>query len=211
MKKILIPVIALAVAAATVFALQSPGVRERVASIVTPAREVIVPEGTTITVRLDDRVSTNASHANDPFHATVAEPVRSGDDVVIPGGSEVSGHVIYAEPAGHIKGRGELQLALDRVEIGPRGYDLDARSKVYASRSAAKRSAGLIGGGAVLGGLVGGMTGHSGGSAVKGAVIGGAAGTAASMASGRPELAFGPGALLSFRLDREVRLRVRAA
>ena len=207
-------VVTLGLAAATVFAFQNRGVRHAVSATVasvTPAREITVPRGTMITVRLEDRLGTSASRAGDPFMAMVESPVSVGDDVVIPSGAEVAGNVLVAEPAGHISGHGRLQLRYASLRIGDEHYPLDSRSLMYESASSARRSTGLIGGGAVLGGLIGGIAGGSGGSAVKGAVVGGAAGTAASAMSPAPQLLFEPGTLLRFALDQDVAIRVRPA
>jgi hypothetical protein len=218
MRKALVLVIGLLGVAAIAFAVQKrqnpralEQVADAVASVVTPGREVLVPEGAAITVRLEDPLGTNTSRVNDSFRTTVAEPVTAEGQVVIPTGSEVSGHVILARSAGHISGSGELQLEFDQLMIGSDEYHFRARSMMYESKSGARRSTALIGGAAVLGGLIGGATGHSGGGAVKGALIGGAAGTAASMASPRPELVFEPGTLLRFRLDRGLKVRARPA
>jgi hypothetical protein len=164
-----------------------------------------------ITVRLENRVGTALSRVGDPLRATVTESVWLDDQVVIPGGSEITGHVAQVQPAGHVSGHGRLQLAYDQLTIGSERYALNSRSETYATGSSAKRSAALIGGGAVIGGVIGGATGHSGGDAAKGAVIGGLAGTAASMASPRPELLLEPQTQLRFRLDQDVRVRVRPA
>jgi len=215
MKKTLVLMGILGLVAATVFAFQNEKLRTQVATTVadavSPVREIVVPPGTPITVRLENRVGTGTSRVGDPFRAKVAESVWVGDQVVIPGGAEITGHVAQVQSAGHVSGHGELQLAFDELTIGSDHYALSSRSETYQTKSSAKRSAALIGGGAVLGGVIGGATGHSGGSAAKGAVIGGLAGTAASMASPRPELTFEPDAALRFRLDHEIRVRVRPA
>ncbi len=199
---------------ATVYAFQRPGVREKVegalASALHPGKTVLVPQGTPVTVSLEDHLSTDASHAGDGFKATVIAPVEVDGYVAIPAGSEVRGHVIAAQAAGHISGHGRLQLYYDDVKVGSSRIPLDTRGEVLASGSNARRSATYIGGGALLGGLIGGVAGHSGGSAAGGALLGAAAGTGVSAASRRPEIVLTPGARLQFRLDHDLTVRAQA-
>lgn len=206
---------AVAVIAVAGFAVQNGELRrnvsEAVTAAVTPEKRIVVPEGTSITVRLAHELSTSDSRVGDTFGATVAEPVTVGDEVVIPAGADISGRVIVAEQPGRVKGRGHLQLRYEVLAIGDDRYELDTRSVMYESPSSAGRDAALIGGGAVAGGIVGGATGGSAGSAVKGGLIGGAAGTAAALATRGPQLVFRTGALLRFRLDRELQVRQRPA
>jgi hypothetical protein len=206
---------ALALAAGAVYAYQNPAVRvslgQAVAAAVHAERTVVVPQGTLVTLQLEGQVGTGTSRVGESFDATVAEDARMGGDTVIPRGAEVRGHVIVAEPAGHISGHGRLQLGFDELTIGNDRYALDTHSRMYESASRARHSTEMIGGGALLGGLVGGLAGHSAGSALGGAVVGGAAGTAVSMASHRPDLVFAPGALLRIRLGHDLRVRVRPA
>ena len=212
MKKAIVLLVVLALGGASVYAFQSPGRRAHamaaIGAALHPGKEVVVPSGTGLALRLEDRLSTDESHAGDDFHASVTEPVMVGGSVAIPAGAQVSGHVLDAEPAGHVSGHGRLQLFYDELTVGPEHVLLQTRGVAYESGSGARRSAGYIGGGAALGGLIGGGAGHSAGSAVGGALLGGAAGTAASMASRRPDLVFQPGTLLHLRLDHDVSVRV---
>ncbi len=198
---------------ATVFAFQRPAVRDKVegalASALHPGKTVLVPQGTPVTVALEDRLSADFSHAGDGFKATVTVPVEVDGNVAIPAGAEVRGHVIGADPAGHISGHGRLQLYYDDVKVGSIRIPLDTRGESIHGGSNARRSAGLIGGGALVGGLIGGVAGHSGGSAAGGALLGAAAGTGVSMASRRPDVLLTPGARLEFRLDHDLTVRAQ--
>ncbi|MGE0406646.1 MAG: hypothetical protein AB7O65_10115, partial [Candidatus Korobacteraceae bacterium] len=69
-----------------------------------PAAPVVLPEGTTLRVRLDHAVGSKISKAGDPFTASVAEPVAADGKVVIPAGSEVSGVVTNAKAQGRLAG-----------------------------------------------------------------------------------------------------------
>jgi hypothetical protein len=211
-KKTILLLLAATVVAASVLALEDRALRGHVTAALGaafhPTRAVVVPAGTALALRLEDRLSTDESHSGDAFRATVADPVTLDGAVVIPSGAEVSGHVLDVEPAGHISGHGRLQLAFDDLAVGAQHFRLETHSVMYQSGSHARRSAEFIGGGAAIGGLIGGLTGRSGGSAAGGALLGGAAGTAASLSGQRPGLAFPPGTLIHVRLDRDLPLRV---
>lgn len=76
-------------------------------------------EGTMIRVRLLNDLSSGFSEKGEPFRSRVATDVLSGNNVVIPAGSEISGQVVEAS-TGHFAGRGSLMLKPDTV-ILPNG------------------------------------------------------------------------------------------
>src|ERR1700680_4696319 len=51
-------------------------------------KEVTLPAGTVITVRLASAVGSKTSNTGDHFNATIATPVESGGKVVLPKGAE---------------------------------------------------------------------------------------------------------------------------
>lgn len=90
-----------------------------------------VGEGTTIRVRLLDRLSTAESHSGDLFHTRVASDVLQDGQVLIPAGSEIDGRVMSVS-TGSFGGHGSMRLNPDSV-ILPDG----SRYKLYAQVSAA--------------------------------------------------------------------------
>jgi hypothetical protein len=83
-------------------------------------------EGTTIRVRLLDRLSTTDSQSGETFRTRVASDVLQGGQVLIPAGSELNGKVMNVS-AGSFGGHGSMQLFADTV-ILPSG----ARYRLYA-------------------------------------------------------------------------------
>ena len=164
---------------------------------------LVVPQGTALTMRLQSTISTKTAQVGDRFQAEVTAPVHVHDRLAIPAGSKVSGHVIHARQPGKASGRGELQLAYDKVTFDGRSYDLGTRSQVYQSKSGTKKDVAMIGGGAVAGGVLGGILGGKGDIA-KGAVIGGAAGTGASLLTRGPQLTLAQGTILRTHLDQSL-------
>ena len=90
-----------------------PSLMERLTS-----KPVTVPEGTVLTVRLNETVSSKNNNSGDKFTGTVEEPVEVGGKVVIPKGSTVGGTVTEAKALGKIKGGATLRQVLDSVTIG---------------------------------------------------------------------------------------------
>ncbi len=199
-------VIALIIAAA-VYAHQARRPGSTLASILPAPATVEVPVGTVLDVRLETGLSTKTARVGDHFDAVVAAPVSVGGETAIPAGAAVTGHLIVAEQPGKIKGRGELELAYDRLRFDGRDYPLDSRSRLYESRSGKSKDIAMVGGGAAAGGLLGGLLGESAGAALKGVVVGGAAGTAASLLTRGPQLELGRGTTLEFRLDHPLQVR----
>jgi hypothetical protein len=71
-------------------------------------KEMTIPAGTVITVRLANAVGSNISNSGDKFHASVATPVEVDGKVVVPSGAEASGEVLQAVPQGRFQGAAVL-------------------------------------------------------------------------------------------------------
>jgi hypothetical protein len=141
-------------------------------------------EGTSIRVRLMDRLSTVSSQKGEAFRTTVASDVLQGGQVVIPAGAEIDGRVIQVS-SGHVGGHGFMRLQPEAV-ILPNG----SRFMLHAETTGAPGSrtrmgsegaitpdsrlkrdgieyGGAVGAGAVTGAILGGPAG-----AVTGGLIG---------------------------------------
>jgi len=132
--------------------------------------------------------------------------VSVGGRIAIPEGATVAGHVILAQQPGKASGRGQMQLAYDKLTFGGHSYTLGMRSQVYESKSGTKKDVELIGCGAVAGGVVGAILGGKG-SVGKGAAVGAATGTGAALMTRGPQLELGAGTVLNANLDEALRVR----
>src|SRR5215831_4177963 len=93
---------AVVVVAALVIAANSQTGRPRYASSgsdQTQTQTWTVPEGTVVSLRMDDDLSSRTSHVGDKFAATVTIPVYVGGTAVIPAGAVVEGAVTGVTPA----------------------------------------------------------------------------------------------------------------
>jgi hypothetical protein len=162
-------------------------------------KEVTLPAGTVLTVRLASTVGSKTNSTGDRFNATIATPVKSGGKVVLPKGAEVLGKVAQAVPQGRFKGAAELRLVLETVTLNKDSYDLQTSSVNRYQKGKGKRTATFIGGGAGGGALIGGLAGGGKGALI-GAVLGGGAGTAGAAYTGEKEIVLPAESMLSFKL-----------
>ena len=130
-----------------------------------------------MTVRTIDSVDSTASRPGQSFRASLDAPIVVGDTVVIPKGLNVNLKIVDASSAGKFKGRSELTVSLDSFTYQGRTYQVASSDVQEKGGSRGKRSAEVIGGGAVLGAIIGGLAGGGKGAAI-GAGAGAAGGTA---------------------------------
>ncbi|MDR1729014.1 MAG: hypothetical protein LBT74_14015 [Acidobacteriota bacterium] len=91
------------------------------------AADAILPDGTQITLQLNDTLGTASNVEGDGFTAVVATPVYLNDQIAIPKGSLVTGSVSRVLRPGRLKGRAVLDLMFQTIRIpGRKDADLDA-------------------------------------------------------------------------------------
>jgi hypothetical protein len=160
---------------------------------------ITIPQGTVVSVRLGQTISTKTSNSGDQFTATLAEPLVVGGQTVAQTGDRATGTVVEAAPLGKFKGGAKLRLSLDSININGKRYPVQTSSVARAEKSKGKRSAVAIGGGAGLGAIIGGIAGGGKGAAI-GALVGGGAGTAGAAYTGNKELVMPAETVLSFKI-----------
>ena len=137
-------------------------------------KEVTLPAGTVIPIRITETLDSKTAQANDVFHGSLAgdlgtrgchchSPRRAGDgaDCRCPRGGAFQGSSL---------------LSLELTELNARGKQITLVTDTFSKEGAArgKNTATKAGGGAVVGSIIGALAGGG-----KGAVIGGLAGGAA--------------------------------
>ncbi|MGA9670142.1 MAG: hypothetical protein WBQ94_13095, partial [Terracidiphilus sp.] len=164
-----------------------------------------ITAGTNLAIRIDQRISVKTSHSGDPFTGEVVAPVLNPSDgsAIVPKGAPVGGVVVEAHKRGHFKGRSELELRLTSLTLNGTKYPLATRDLTESKKGKGKRSAAMIGGGAGLGMLIGGVA--SGGvGLVVGGLAGGGAGTAAAGMTGNRDLDIPAETIVHFKLAQDL-------
>ena len=185
---------------------------------------VRVAEGTKIAFALDEALSTKTHRAGDSFSGVVSQPVQIGGRVIIPEGSVVRGSVARSKRAGRIRGRAEMDLRLEQLEL-PDGQvfdlvatltELDESEKEtvgeegeITGQGSKKRDVATIGGGAGIGAAIGAIAGGGGKGAATGAGVGAAAGTAAVLLTRGRDIKLERGSELALQLDRAITVKVK--
>jgi hypothetical protein len=169
-----------------------------------PPPPVSIAAGTSLAIRIDQRIRVKSAHAGDKFTGEVVEPVLASDNsVLIPKGALVGGVVDVAHKRGHFKGRSELELQLTNLTLNGKDYALTTRDLMRTKKGKGKRSAAMIGGGAGLGMLIGGVA-TGGVGLVVGGLIGGGAGTAAAGLTGNRDIDIPAESVVRFKLAEDL-------
>jgi hypothetical protein len=174
-------------------------------------------EGTTIRVRLMDRLSTASTEKGQGFRSRVASDVLRDGEVLIPAGAEIDGHVVDVS-SGHVGGSGAMRLRPETVTL-PNGtrYHLHAElsgtpgSRTHVGNegvikpdSRIKRDSvevgGAVGAGAATGAIMAGPAG-----ALTGGLIGAGVVTAHLLIS-HPQATLETGTALLFTLTEPLRM-----
>ena len=168
-----------------------------------------VPAGTRITVMTNDNIDSSTASEGQTFSAEVVENVTDLDgQVLIPKGSEADLVIRHVASQGAVTGNSELVLDLESLNLNGRRYTISTQEVTEQNNSglgANKRTATMVGGGAVLGTLIGAVAGGGKGAAI-GALAGGAAGAGAQVLTRGKSVKVPTESKLSFQLDRPLRL-----
>lgn len=166
---------------------------------------VVIPDGRSLAVTIDQNLSTKDNSAGDGFAASLAEPVTVDGNEVLPRGTHLRGTILDSGEAGHIKGRAVLSIALTSIEMNGQRYAIHTTSYTEESKARGKRTGIGAGGGAAFGAIVGALAGGGKGAAI-GAAAGGGAGAAGAAYTGNRDVVIPAERLVHFRLTRSVTL-----
>jgi hypothetical protein len=160
---------------------------------------VVVPAGTTLTVRLGESVGSKISTPGQSFSASLASAVTVDGNIVIRAGASARGTVVDAKPLGRFKGGALLELRLNSITVNGTEQRIETSAVSRTQKGKGKRTAVMAGGGTALGAIIGGLAGGGKGAAI-GAVAGGGAGAGGAAFTGNKEIVLPAESPLSFRL-----------
>lgn len=170
-----------------------------------PLPAITVPQGSRLLVRINQTIDVKHATSGQPFSGTLAEPVVVGDSVAIPEGSTAHGEVLVAHKRGRFKGQSVLGLTLTGLNVHGTEYRIETSNLTRTKKGKGKRTAALIGGGAGLGMLVGGVA-TGGVGLLVGGLAGGGAGTLASAFTGNGDIKIPAESVVTFRLQNPLKL-----
>lgn len=159
-----------------------------------------VPVGTEIDIRLRVGLSSKTAEIEDRVEATTLVDLTSGDMVLIPAGSLVSGVVSHVERATRTDRKGSLTLKFDTLRVNNRSQPIRGSVIGTLESEGVRSETGRIGAGAGVGAVVGGILGGVRG-AITGILIGGGGVLAATEGK---DLELPSGSVLRMRFDSAV-------
>ena len=178
---------------------------------------VTIPDGTRLSIIIQNSVNSAASRRGDLITGTISNPIVIGQDIVLSSGSQVIGEVTGVAPAERFKAGkgGYLAVKFTSIQTSD-GKKYPISSTVYSlagetggnrvAKSAAKAVVGA-GVGAALGTAVGAIAGgRPGRGAWSGAAIGGGLGAASAIISKGKDVGLYSGSQISVTLEHPVQV-----
>jgi hypothetical protein len=86
------------------------------------AGDITVPNGTKISTRLEQMLSSATAEQGQQVQLTVTENVKIGDTVVIPQGAPVLGTIVLAQEKRRMGRTGKLDFSIDKVRVADGEY-----------------------------------------------------------------------------------------
>ncbi len=127
---------------------------------------ITIPVDTPVKIRMIDSVNSDTSRQGETFRAALDEPVYVDGQQAIPRGADVVIKLVEDQQSGKIEGRTVLTLALSTITVNGRPVDVTSTDVKTESSSRGQRSAGVIGGTAALGAIIGAIAGGGKGAAI---------------------------------------------
>jgi len=170
-----------------------------------------ISRGTFVTVRVNQTLSSDRSHAGDAFSATLARPIVVDGFVVAQRGQTLGGQVSEATKAGRIEGTSRLGIRLtDLTLVDGQQVPIQSQFISRAGGTSVGRDAGAVAGTTALGAAVGAAADWGTGAAI-GAGAGAAAGLIGVLLTrGHPSVIY-PESVLTFRIEAPVTIATDGA
>ena len=140
---------------------------------------VTIPAGTSVAIRLNEKLSTDHNYGGDTFRATLDTPIIMDGFIIADKGAKVLGKIVRAQKPGRFEGMAELSLTLTEIATTDgQLMHVETNESLRKGPSNTNEEVLKMGGGAALGAIIGAIAGGGKGAAM-GAGAGGAAGTGA--------------------------------
>jgi hypothetical protein len=175
---------------------------------VSPVTARMLPAGSELRVRTNNKISGKDNHIGDGFTATVTDNlIADNGEIAVPEGAVISGHITALRDAPHAGDPSVIKVAFDRIETNGRSRAFDASVTNVEAPSVSNETLKKAGIGAAAGAVLGAIiTGGEFGGIATGGAIGAAAGTVISLGMDR-EPVLPEGTRMTLRTSRDVMLR----
>ena len=177
------------------------------APVIPATRDVTIPSGTVLSVRLVDSVDSKTDQVGQTYKASMDSPLIVDGQTIIPKGGEVALKLTKVTSAGNIKGASEVDLQLDRLFVSKKAYTVTSNTFQSVGSSEGKKTAKQTGIGAGIGAVIGAIAGGGKGAAI-GAGVGGGAGAATAAITKGEQVRIASEEKLDFRLEEPLTVTV---
>jgi hypothetical protein len=168
----------------------------------------LLPAGTQLVILTNEAIDSKTAASNQLFSAQVDQDViDSSNELIVPRGSRAQ-LIIRNVSSGGVSGSPEIMLDVQSITVNGRRYNVttaDLKQKGSGGIGTNKRTAEMVGGGAVIGTIIGAIVGHGKGAAI-GAAVGAAGGAGAQVLTKGKQVIIPAETVLKFNLDRAVTL-----
>ncbi|MBS1804856.1 MAG: BON domain-containing protein [Acidobacteria bacterium] len=170
-------------------------------------RDVTIPAGTVVPVRITETLDSKTAQTNDVFHGALAADLGTQGVIALRRGAPIVGRIVEAREAAHFKGQSMLSLELTDIQRG--GQKIPVTTDAFVKQGAArgKNTATKAGGGAAFGAIIGALAGGGKGAAI-GGLAGAAAGTGVNAATRGEQTVIQTETLVNFQLQSPITVRV---
>jgi hypothetical protein len=167
-------------------------------------REVTIPAGTSLTVKLTTPIGSDTSKVEDPVTGTLARSILVSGETAVPAGAQVMGSVLETNRSGRVKGRASIAFRFDRLAVGGERHQIETDGITREATADRKGDVKKGGVGAGAGAIIGGIAGGGKGAAI-GSVVGG---TGAVMATRGKEVRLAAGDTVTTKLREPLTIQV---
>jgi hypothetical protein len=170
---------------------------------------VTMPENTSIAVTLVDSIDTDVHLTGAEFRARLARPIVVDGHTLFADGAAAKGILNKVVESGRLKTPAELSFSLISIQ-SENGKWIDVGTKAIQEKKSShtKREVAMIGGGAIVGGIVGKIIDRKGSTEI-GAVAGAAAGTGLSAATGKQDILHRAGTEVVFYSNQSTQIALK--
>ncbi|MDF1545913.1 MAG: hypothetical protein P1R58_12535 [bacterium] len=159
---------------------------------------ITMPANTPIKVRLVDSIDTDVQVTGSVFRAVLADPIIVNGSTLFTSGAMAKGVLNHVVESGRLKTPAELSFSITAIKnTKDRWIDVGTIFITEKKGSHTDREVAMIGGGAIVGGIIGKIINRDGSTEI-GAAAGAVAGTGLSAATGKQDIFYGVGTEVIF-------------